>query len=135
MISSAVSLRRGVAHSTFCRKAPAAVVLSLVALLSACQPADEAQPAPAPIRPVRVVSVEEHAGGETATLTGTIQAEEDVALSFRIGGRLLDRLVNVGDTVTAGQLVARIDESTWRDSLQAARANLAAAMGRVGPRP
>jgi len=108
-----------------------ALSLAVVLLLSGCKPEGDDGPVAEPVRPVRVVAVEEHAGGETATLTGTIQAEEDVALSFRIGGQLVERLVNVGDNVTAGQLVARIDDSTWRDSLQAARASLAAAMARL----
>ncbi len=111
----------------------AVLLLSIAVLLpvSGCNRQGSDVPAAEPIRPVRVVTVAEHAGGEAATLTGTIQAEEDVALSFRIGGRLAERLVNVGDTVTTGQLVARIDASTWRDSLEAARANLAAAMARL----
>jgi RND family efflux transporter MFP subunit len=118
------ALTRGLLVST-------SVLLGLVIMLSGCKRGEEAKAVAEPIRPVRVVTVEEHTGGETATLTGTIQAEEDVALSFRIGGQLVQRLVNVGDTVTTGQLVARIDDSTWRDSLQAARANLAAAMARL----
>jgi RND family efflux transporter MFP subunit len=106
-------------------------LLALALLLTGCKREGDEVPVAEPIRPVRVMTVEEHAVGETATLTGTIQAEEDVALSFRIGGRLVERLVNVGDKVTVGQLVARLDESTWRDALQAARANLAAAMARL----
>jgi RND family efflux transporter MFP subunit len=107
------------------------VSLVLVLVVSGCKRDGDEAPVAGPVRPVRVVAVAEHAGGETATLTGTIQAQEDVALSFRIGGRLVERLVNVGDTVTTGQAVARIDDSTWRDSLQAARASLAAAMAHL----
>jgi membrane fusion protein, multidrug efflux system len=111
---------------------PRALVLpAILALLTACQPVEESQSVAEPIRPVRVVTVEERAAGETVTLTGTIQAQEDVNLAFRIGGQLLERNVNVGDRVTTGQVVARLDPSTWRDAVQAARANLAAAMARL----
>jgi len=65
------------------------------------------------------------------TLTGTVQAQEDVALAFRIGGQLVERSVNVGDQVRTGQVVARLDRSTWSDAVQAARANRAAAMARL----
>ena len=109
--------------------AGAAVVL--LGLLTACGPADAPDEGPPPIRPVRVVTVEERAAGETVTLTGTIQAQDDVNLAFRIGGQLLERNVNVGDRVSTGQVVARLDPSTWRDAVQAARANLAAAMARL----
>ena len=117
------------------RNRPAAastvLVLSLLISLSACGPATDEEQQAAPIRPVRVVSVEERPGGETVTLTGTIQAEEDVSLAFRLGGQLLERTVNVGDQVSTGQLVARLDPATLRDAVQAARANRAAAMARL----
>jgi RND family efflux transporter MFP subunit len=109
--------------------APAA--LALLSLLSACGPSDAPEESAAPIRPVRVVTVEERSGGETVTLTGTIQAQEDVNLSFRLGGQMLARPVNIGDRVRAGELVARLDPSTLRDAVQGARANLAAAMARL----
>jgi membrane fusion protein, multidrug efflux system len=107
------------------------VAVALLGLLTACGPADAPDEGPPPIRPVRVVTVEERAAGETVTLTGTIQAQDDVNLAFRIGGQLLERNVNVGDRVSTGQVVARLDPSTWRDAVQAARANLAAAMARL----
>lgn len=109
----------------------AGLAVALLGLLTACGPADAPDEGPPPIRPVRVVTVEERTAGETVTLTGTIQAQDDVNLAFRIGGQLLERNVNVGDRVTTGQVVARLDPSTWRDAVQAARANLAAAMARL----
>jgi RND family efflux transporter MFP subunit len=108
-----------------------ALALAIAPVLSGCKPGGEEAAAPEPIRPVRVVTVEERAGGETVKLTGTIQARKDVALSFRVGGKLRERLVNVGDKVQTGQLVARLDPSTWRDAVQTARANLASAMARL----
>lgn len=100
-------------------------------LLGACQPADQGPPPPEPVRPVRVVTVEELPGGETVTLAGSVQAQDDVALAFRVGGQLIERTVNVGDRVRAGQVVARLDGVNERNALDAARANLAAAMTRL----
>ena len=103
--------------------------LALLSLLAACGPSEEAD-APE-IRPVRVVSVQEVTGGETASLAGTVQAENEVNLAFRIGGRLIERLVNVGDQVAAGQVVARLDPEDDENALRAARAELAAAQGQL----
>ncbi|MFZ1575951.1 MAG: efflux RND transporter periplasmic adaptor subunit [Chromatiaceae bacterium] len=100
-------------------------------LLPGCKPDDKSQSAPAPIRPVRVVTVEELPGGETVALTGNIQAQDDVALAFRVGGQLIERNVSVGDAVRAGQIVARLDRQTARNAMDAARASLAAAMARL----
>ena len=98
-------------------------------LLSACNRTVEAPPAE--IRPVRAITIEKRAGGETVALTGSIQAQTEINLSFRIDGRMLERLVNVGDTVRPGQLVARLDSQNEESSLQAARAQLGAARAQL----
>ena len=105
------------------------VVLAI--MLAGCEPSDQTEARPDPIRPVRVVTVEALPGGETVTLTGTVRAQDDVNLSFRVGGQLIERLVNLGDTVQTGQVVARLDAETARNAVQASRANLAAAMARL----
>jgi RND family efflux transporter MFP subunit len=105
--------------------------LVLATLLTACERDQSADTGPPPIRPVRVVTVDKLPGGETVTLTGTVQAKEDVSLAFRTGGQLIERLVNVGDRVEYGQVVARLDSEIERQSLLAARANLAAARAQL----
>ena len=102
---------------------------ALLALLTACKPVEE--PEPEPIRPVRVVTIETREGGETVTLTGRVEAQEAVNLSFRVGGRMIERSVNVGDQVRAGQVVARLEPETARNTLKSARANLTAARARL----
>lgn len=97
--------------------------------LTACHQA--AEPAAPEVRPVRVLAVERQAAGETLSLTGTIQAETEVDLAFRIDGRMLERRVNVGDTVAAGQVVAVLDPENEQSALRAARANLTAARGQL----
>ncbi|MBR0682693.1 efflux RND transporter periplasmic adaptor subunit [Roseomonas eburnea] len=100
-----------------------------IGLLAACDGGPP--PAPPEIRPVRVVTVERAAGGEVVSLTGTVQAETEVNLAFRIDGRLVERLVNVGDTVRAGQVVARLNRENEENGLRAARAQLAAARAQL----
>lgn len=103
--------------------------LAAVTLLSACGPdAEEAAPE---IRPVRVITIEEREGGDMVSLTGTVQAELEVNLAFRIDGRMTARLVNVGDRVEPGQVVARLDPKDEENALRAARADLAGAMGQL----
>ena len=98
-------------------------------VLAGCE---DAAPPPAPeIRPVRVVAAERSAGGDVASLTGTVQAETEVNLAFRIDGRMVERLVNVGDAVRPGQVVARLNRDNEENGLRAARANLVAARGQL----
>jgi RND family efflux transporter MFP subunit len=103
--------------------------LILVAALGACS--EPPAPPPAEPRPVRVATVEPRGEGTLVSLTGTIQAETEVNLGFRIDGRMVERLVNVGDRVTAGQVVARLDRTNEENSLRAARAALAAAQAQL----
>lgn len=116
------STRRGLAT------AGAALVLAL-ALLSGCNRAAEAPPPE--IRPVRAITIEKLAAGSTVKMTGTVQAQTEINQSFRIDGRLIERTVDVGDTVKPGQLIARLDPQNEESGLLAARAQLAAARAQL----
>lgn len=100
--------------------APAAAIL-----LAACQP-DAGVSAP-DVRPVRTVVVAKRAAGETITFTGRIEAENETRQSFRIAGRMIERSANVGDRVTAGQVVARLEPQDELNALRSAQAAVAAA--------
>lgn len=102
---------------------------ALIALLTACKPV--AEPEPEPIRPVRVTTIETQEGGEKVTLTGQVEAQNEVSLSFRVSGRMIERSVNIGDRVRAGQVVARLESETARNTLRSARADLTAARARL----
>lgn len=105
------------------------VVACFSLLLGACQPdSDDEVPQ---VRPVRVITVEKGDGGELVTLTGDVQAKDEASLAFRVSGRMLERLANVGDQVKAGQVVARLDPQNALNTLRSAQAGLAAAEGRL----
>ena len=118
--------------SSLARRSPigprTACALTLLLLLSACQREVE-KPAPE-IRPVRALTIEKRAAGSTVSITGTVQAQNEVNQSFRIDGRLIERLVDVGDTVKKGQLIARLDPQNEESGVQAAQAQVSAAQAR-----
>ena len=95
---------------------------ALVLMLCGCN-REEAKEAPPP-RPVRTVVVEKGGLGQTIVLTGQIQAEKEVALAFRIGGRIIERSVDTGDRVKPDQVVAKLDPQNELNSLRSARAAL-----------
>lgn len=103
----------------------AVLVLGLLSLLGACQ--EEAADEAPELRPVRTIVVEKSTAGQTVTLSGTVESQLEVALAFRIGGRLIERLVGVGDTVAPGQMIARLDPADEENALRGAEAALAAA--------
>ena len=58
------------------------------------------KPPPPEIRPVRTITVAPRADQTTSVaLTGTVQAQNEINLSFRIDGRLVERTVDIGDNV------------------------------------
>jgi len=100
---------------------------ALALMLGACKEEKVAQ-APPP-RPVRTITAAEGDVGETIVLTGQILAEKEVSLAFRIGGRMLKRLGNVGDRVEPDQLLATLDPVDELNGLRSATAALSAAEG------
>jgi len=104
-------------------------LVAVMALLSGCQRKAEAPPPE--IRPVRAIAIEKLAAGGVVTMTGTVQAQTEINQSFRIDGRLIERTVDIGDTVKPGQLIARLDPQNEESGVQAARAQLAAARAQL----
>src|SRR5713101_5586827 len=100
------------------------LVIAVTFPLAAC---GKEQPKKVEIRPVRVTSVQHALSGDTISLTGQIQAKDQINLAFRIGGRLLERNVTVGDPVKPGQIVARIEPQDFQNALRSAEADLASA--------
>jgi RND family efflux transporter MFP subunit len=95
--------------------------LLLAAAVSGC---DKPAPSAAGPRPVRTVAVEQRARGEVVSLTGQIRAKDQAGLAFRLDGRMIERLVNVGDVVKAGQVIARLDPQIQQNAVRAAEGNL-----------
>ncbi len=105
------------------------LVLMLPALVTACRP--EAETAETHARPVRTVVAEKRIAVAPITLTGRIEADDEVSLAFRISGRIIESDVSLGDRVKAGQLVARLEPQNELKALRAAQANLTAARGQL----
>ncbi|MFV3130580.1 efflux RND transporter periplasmic adaptor subunit [Niveispirillum sp. KHB5.9] len=104
------------------RGAVLAVLLPLVLAGCGGKEAETAQ-----VRPVRVAPVSFKDSHADRGFTGTIVPRTEVQAGFRVGGRIAARLVEVGDRVKPGQVLARLDPTDLALSLQAAEARLAQA--------
>ena len=101
------------------------VLLGAMALsLAACQEEEVAE-RPDPV--VRVATVRLSPLAETRTYTGTIVPRTEVAEAFRVGGKVAERRVDVGDAVKAGEVLARLDPMDLNLQLEQQRAALTAA--------
>jgi len=79
---------------------------------------------------VRLVTASRVSGSERG-FTGTIGARVESNLGFRVAGKIVERLVNVGEQVKSGQPLMRIDETDLRLALTAKRNAVAAARATV----
>ncbi|MDE3176380.1 MAG: efflux RND transporter periplasmic adaptor subunit [Pseudomonadota bacterium] len=85
------------------------------------------QVAKRPPLPVRVVTAKVTDYAPTLSLTGEIAARVSSDLSFRVSGRVIERKVDVGAHVQAGEALARIDPASAQSDLDAANAAVASA--------
>ncbi|AWI55204.1 efflux RND transporter periplasmic adaptor subunit [Aquabacterium olei] len=99
-------------------------VLAVSALLAACgKPAES----PAPVRSVRTLVVAETGGQLEREFAGEVRARTESRLGFQVGGKVVRRMVDSGQTVRKGQPLAQLDAQDLRLSQDAARAGVAAA--------
>ena len=103
-----------------------AIIVSFV-LLGCEQPA----PPPAEATLVRALGVQMTQFDRTAALTGEIRARRESNLGFRVGGKVIERLVDIGDKVAEGDLLARLDSQDQQNALKSAQSEVAAAQASI----
>ena len=81
----------------------------------------------APIRPARVQEITLRSQTQRLTLAGTVVPRYETTVGFRVPGKIVERLVEIGGRVTSGQPIARLDTADHKLALDNARAALAAA--------
>lgn len=101
-----------------------ALPLAAALVLLAC-----AKPAPVeePVRAVKVVTVGVQSMQSGSEFAGEVRARVESRLGFRVGGKLTQRPVEVGQRVKAGQVLAQLDPQDYKLAADAGRAQLAAA--------
>ncbi len=82
-----------------------------------------ALPEKEPIK-VSVAVIDSVSGGMTRTYVGEVQEDMSMSLSFPAGGKVTSVYVKDGDHVTAGQLLATIDNSNAQNAYKNAAATL-----------
>ncbi len=101
-------------------------VTALAPVLAACDDRATSATAPPP-RPVQVQRVTFAPADETREFAGVVRARYETDLGFRVAGKMVARLINVGDRVQVGDIVARLDPRDLQLQVESAEAELAAA--------
>jgi RND family efflux transporter MFP subunit len=107
-------------------KLKAFAVVALLPLLAAC--GDQATSATAKReRPVQVQRVAFQSEAASREFVGVVRARYETDLGFRVAGKITARIVNIGDRVSAGDVIARLDPQDLKLQVESAQAELSAA--------
>lgn len=98
--------------------------LALGAALAGCS---RPEPPPEPLRAVKLLTVGASEVQAQRLFAADVRARVESRLGFRVGGKLVQRPVELGQVVRAGQLLAQLDARDYRLAVQAAQAQVAAA--------
>lgn len=115
-------------HSARPKPGMAMLLFGLI-LLAGCQPDKAAEQKP-PVQ-VDAVKVSFSDYSQSVAVSGEIRAKVDSNLSFRVSGKVIERLVDVGDHVAAGDVLARIDPKQQQADLAASDAAVRSAEAQV----
>ena len=90
--------------------------------LAGCE--EEEVVAPERLRLVLAMQIGDPTAFEDRWVPGRAKATRELDISFRVGGRMISRPVNVGDQLEAGDLVAKLDPTDYEVEVQRANGNL-----------
>ena len=102
-------------------------ILMLVAAVLAIlfyRAGEEAAPADASVRPLKSFVVGDSVRRPTLRFPGTLDAGTGVDLSFEVAGRLVEFPARRGESVKKGDVLAKLDDSDYRNKVKDAKAQL-----------
>jgi RND family efflux transporter MFP subunit len=99
------------------------IIAPLAAMVSGCSK----PPPEEPLRAVRTAEVRYDKSPESNRYVGSVQSRHEVNEAFRVGGKILQRKVDVGQKVREGDVLAVLDDVDYRHAEEAARQALVAA--------
>ena len=101
-----------------------ALIILLPVTLAACE-----APSPPPKSPqlVRAITVGAAPAAATYQFAGEVKPRHESRLAFRLSGKLIERQVEMGARVRAGQALAQLDRADLRLAARAAESRVAAA--------
>ena len=79
------------------------------------------------VRAIRTITVTEPASGKMRRFSGVVEAVDTSSISFEVPGNVQEVKVEVGDSVSKGQVLAFLDKKNFTLNVEAAQASVASA--------
>lgn len=114
-------------HRPFLRPLTSSLPLALAVAIATLAGCSRQEPPQEPIRAVKLVTVGSSALAPSQEYAGEVRARIESRVGFRVPGKLIQRAVEAGQRVHAGQLLAQIDPQDYQLAAQAAQAAVVAA--------
>jgi RND family efflux transporter MFP subunit len=108
----------------------ALALAAVLTVLTACSEEKKVE-APEVVRPVKVAEVAAPDQGRRLEYSGSVKARTEMNLGFRVAGKVTERLVDVGDRVSHGEVLARLDDVDYQLAVRRSEADLASAQKQV----
>jgi RND family efflux transporter MFP subunit len=96
----------------FCSAHLVCLVVGVSGFIGACGPEAPVEQAEV-ARPIKMMTLGEGVGGHTLEIPGSVSAAQSADLSFEVSGRMLARIVEEGQNVEAGEVVAKLDSRDY----------------------
>ena len=106
------------------------LLIMMVLLFSACAK-EEKDEGPPPVRPVKSIILQENSQARNRSFPGKVQPIQQVDLSFRVSGPLIDFPVDEGQDVKEGQVLARLDPRDFEAAVANVQSSLAGAKAQL----
>ena len=101
------------------------LIFSSIVLFVAVNACREAPPPPVErIRAIKTVTVSEQASGKIRKFSGVVEAADSSSISFEVSGNVQEVRVDVGDKITKGQILAKLDKRTYKINVKGAEAEV-----------
>ena len=94
------------------------LLVAAAVLIAAC--GEPPIPPAETVRLVKVIEVTAQARISALALAGEVRARYESPLAFRVGGKVVERSVNLGDQVKTGQTLARVEATDYELAARAA---------------
>jgi RND family efflux transporter MFP subunit len=99
---------------------PCILLLTLLVVLVGCKPEDT----PDALRLVRALIVDAKSVREDRQAIGEVKPRYESDLSFRVAGKVLSRLIDIGASVKQGATLATLDTQDYQNRLRSAEADV-----------